>query len=143
MPKAASSTMSGITLRIAYRLGERLYGGKNICANRVDHVAQVNSTGKLFSNRDRSRSFLFSTLRDPAKRSISRIFFDATKRKKKKKDKKKGKSKTKHNNEKNTVQYEIDADDNEIIQKLKTTKVQHQFGITDIKRTISRWLTLL
>ena len=51
MPKAASSTMSGITLRIAYRLGERLYGGKNICANRVDHVAQVNSTGKLFSNR--------------------------------------------------------------------------------------------
>ena len=115
MPKAASSTMAGITLRIAHRLGRRLYGDENICTNRFHHINGLNRPGEIFSNRDRSRSFLFSTLRDPAKRSISRIFFD-------------------HGKKIKNIAQKGASSDRFILNMLNTTKVEHQFGITDIKR---------
>jgi hypothetical protein len=41
----------------------------------VDHIRGLDEVGKLFGKRDRKKSFLFSTIRDPAKRALSRVFF--------------------------------------------------------------------
>ena len=75
MPKAASSTMAGITLRIAHRVSSRISDAGSVCNVRHKHVTHLNHAGKFFSKRDRRTSFLFSTLRNPGKRAISRIFF--------------------------------------------------------------------
>jgi hypothetical protein len=88
MPKAGSSTTSGVALRIANRVAARQHFSSTLgvegdlehtntfkCSARVDHLQELGKVAKLFGNRDRKKSFLFSTIRDPAKRAISRIFF--------------------------------------------------------------------
>ena len=82
MPKAASSTMSGIALRIAQHYAERHFSNFTAdgampapCNNRVDHVPGYKA-GTRFGHHDKEgRSFLFSILRDPARRALSRVFF--------------------------------------------------------------------
>lgn len=82
MPKAASSTMSGIALRIGEHYASRHYPNvtddgvtTTPCNTRVGHVPG-HKAGQTFGNRDRAgRSFLFSTLRDPARRALSRVYF--------------------------------------------------------------------
>ena len=84
--KAASSTAAGIALRIAHRHGEKV-GGGNIAATQPCDVKyghlhankhlnkRHNSAGLAYGNRDKARSFLFATIRDPASRAVSRTFF--------------------------------------------------------------------
>jgi len=146
MPKAASSTMAGITIRIAHKVASRIYGrihdSESVCTNRFTHIGGLNKPGELFLNRDRSRSFLFSTLRDPAKRSISRIFFSQfpsiekiiTKKKVMEKKEKKKKKKDKDKKMKKNKKTKKDVFDEVILDKLRTEKIDHQFGVTDIKR---------
>ena len=63
-PKAASSTTAGVVHRIS-----RNHGG---CAFKAEHTT---SPGYLYGNRNKSASFLLGSIRDPASRAISRIFF--------------------------------------------------------------------
>jgi hypothetical protein len=62
--KAASSTTAGVVDRIAYNNGE--------CDYLDEHV---NGAGRFYGNRDKNASFLLGSIRDPASRAISRIFF--------------------------------------------------------------------
>ena len=62
VPKAASSTAASVMNRISHNHGN--------CAFVADHV-----NGKYYGNRDKSASFLLGSIRDPASRAISRIFF--------------------------------------------------------------------
>jgi len=109
MPKAASSTMAGIALRIAHRVSSRIFGEKSVCSVQNGHVPKLNKIGTLFSNRDRRRSFLFSTLRNPANRAISRIFFGLR-------------------------EVPNGGGNKLLLKKLNTTGTDHQFGTVDLKR---------
>ena len=74
-PKAASSTTAGIALRIANRLPNAHKEVAQVpCKAQVNHTPKYKA-GPLYGHRNKSKSFLFSTLRDPAKRAVSRIFF--------------------------------------------------------------------
>ena len=76
-PKASSCTTAGITLRIANRNPRAEESNESrSCIAKVDHVPNYH-VGKLYGNRDKSRSFLFTTVRDPATRAISRVFFSS------------------------------------------------------------------
>ena len=74
--------MSGIALRIAQHYAERHFPNITAdgampapCNTRVDHVPGYQA-GTRFSRHDKEgRSFLFSILRDPARRALSRVFF--------------------------------------------------------------------
>jgi hypothetical protein len=81
LPKAASSTLAGINARISIRQGQRIFDGMNnsttnnnhtTCTHLEHHLRQV---WKSYGNRDPSRSFLWTSLRDPASRALSRIFY--------------------------------------------------------------------
>ena len=77
-PKAASSTTSGVALRIAHRSASRNVP-KQIqklkpCDAHVEHIPDY-KVGKKYGHRDVEKSFLFTSIRDPAKRAVSRIFF--------------------------------------------------------------------
>jgi hypothetical protein len=74
MPKAASSTTSGIVLRISNNVAAR-FSAEQRCTSYESHITREGRVGKLFAQRDRNRSFLFSSLRDPAKQAVSKIFF--------------------------------------------------------------------
>ncbi|KAL7530038.1 hypothetical protein ACHAWF_003216 [Thalassiosira exigua] len=77
-PKAASSTMAGIIERISKRVAARFFNEtdpESHCASFFDHTSKSHMAGKIFGTRDRKKSFLLSTVRDPAKRGISRAFF--------------------------------------------------------------------
>jgi len=117
LPKAASSTTAGIAIRIAHMVSSRLYGNGTVCSIKCGHLAGLNEAGKRYSKRDRLKSFLFSTLRDPGKRSISRIFFS---------------------NKKEIVKaIEKNGDrgrDDKIRKILLKAPIEHQFGIIDPKR---------
>lgn len=65
VPKAASSTMAGVIDRIAHNNG--------MCDFQDEHVPH--GAGHHYGNRDRKASFLLGSIRDPASRAISRIFF--------------------------------------------------------------------
>jgi Galactose-3-O-sulfotransferase len=65
VPKAASSTLAGVVDRIAYNNG--------MCDFQDEHVPD--GAGRYYGNRDRKASFLLGSIRDPASRAISRIFF--------------------------------------------------------------------
>jgi len=72
--KAASSTAAGIALRIAYQHGE---GRRAVGLKKKEHawVKFSHVRGFKYAERDPARSVLFTSLRDPATRAISRIFY--------------------------------------------------------------------
>jgi hypothetical protein len=66
--KAASSTAAGIALRIAHRHGDN--NGQEPAWVKFSHVR-----GFKYAQRDPQHSLLITSLRDPAARSLSRIFY--------------------------------------------------------------------
>lgn len=70
--KTGSSTMAGVTIRIARNVASRLYNGKHrLCKLRFDHT----SASKLeYGNRNKKKSFLFTIIREPTSRAISQFF---------------------------------------------------------------------
>ena len=79
--KAASSTLSGITLRVAENYGRRRrpnHDTGNDAANMTASACAVyykHGVSDIFHKRDRSRSFMFSSIRHPASRAMSWIFY--------------------------------------------------------------------
>ena len=73
LQKAASSTIAGVTLRIARNVGMMKNG--NSCASVVKHTK-----ANAYHNRDRKRSFMFSSVRDPTQRALSYIFYISSNR---------------------------------------------------------------
>ncbi|KAG7345527.1 galactose-3-O-sulfotransferase [Nitzschia inconspicua] len=72
--KVGGSTASGINLRIAKNMAERLGRDYPLCDNNFDHAM-----GFMMSGRKRSESFLWTLLRDPTKRAISGFYhFDVS-----------------------------------------------------------------
>jgi hypothetical protein len=78
VPKSASSTMAGITLRIAHRHGRSIGHNNNIknrtttsipCQAYLTHGDPIR-----YQQRNKTSSFLFATIRDPAHRAISDVF---------------------------------------------------------------------
>ncbi|CAJ1954858.1 unnamed protein product [Cylindrotheca closterium] len=74
MPKAASSTLSGIVLRIAHNVAKR-FGAQHPCTSFQHHIEAEGNAKRLFEDRDVHKSFLFSSIRDPAAQAISHIYF--------------------------------------------------------------------
>ena len=83
--KAASSTLAGVTLRVAENYGRRRRPNRNTtndngenddatasssCATQYHHA---NSTD--YHERDRTRSFMYSSIRHPASRAVSWVFY--------------------------------------------------------------------
>eukprot|EP00588_Corethron_pennatum_P007025 CAMPEP_0194291382 /NCGR_PEP_ID=MMETSP0169-20130528/43246_1 /TAXON_ID=218684 /ORGANISM="Corethron pennatum, Strain L29A3" /LENGTH=333 /DNA_ID=CAMNT_0039039245 /DNA_START=93 /DNA_END=1094 /DNA_ORIENTATION=+ len=72
-PKSASSTLVGVLGRIITKYGGRLNGKDGAvgrCRVKHDHI-----NGKMYGTRDRRKSFLLTSIRDPTARAISRVFF--------------------------------------------------------------------
>lgn len=63
--KVASTTLAAVTHRVSVRTRENF-----TCAFRNNHVQ-----GSIYRKRDKSASFLLGSVRDPAARAISRIFW--------------------------------------------------------------------
>ena len=74
--KTGSSTATGITMRIAKHTAERNKEKFWICRGRWDH----NFAFRMLENRDRSRSFTWTVIRDPTKRATSDFFHFAVSR---------------------------------------------------------------
>lgn len=82
VPKTASSTLAGINQRIAVHWGHRLYAPANrtriypqrntTCSHKQAHII---GAGKYYGSRVNERSFLWGSIRDPASRALSRVFF--------------------------------------------------------------------
>lgn len=72
LPKCASSTAAGVTLRIADTIGQWRGGDKNKCACRYRH-GTVRSQG--YRHRNPNTSFLWTSIRHPASRTLSAYFF--------------------------------------------------------------------
>lgn len=94
VPKTSSSTLTGINVRIAKRWGARLAGALNnknnssisssktmtnksqsmgtSCTHYSHHVV---GAGYYYGNRNPLKSFLWGSVRDPATRAMSRVFF--------------------------------------------------------------------
>ena len=70
-PKTGSSTLAGIVTRIAIAQGNRTANNGTACGFRNHH----NAPGPAYGNRDRKRSFMWTSVRHPSKRAISRVFF--------------------------------------------------------------------
>jgi hypothetical protein len=68
--KTGSTTMTGIVLRLAHNRGQKEYGFDK-CKHRTNH-----GTGKAFDyfRRDKTKSFLFSIIREPQARALSQTF---------------------------------------------------------------------
>lgn len=66
--KAASSTAAGVALRLAYRLPNN-----NVSSH--GWVRFHHAPGFTYRNRHPTKSFLFTSVRDPASRALSRIFY--------------------------------------------------------------------
>jgi hypothetical protein len=86
VPKAASSTMAGITLRIAHRHGRHRTitkftnvtntTGATTTSTIVPCQAQLSHGDPiLYKRRKKDTSFLFATIRDPAQRALSDVFY--------------------------------------------------------------------
>jgi len=69
--KTGSSTVTGVTLRIAKEMAKRLKKNFRICKSRFDHSLAYNLK---YGERDRKKSFLWTVIREPNKRAISQFF---------------------------------------------------------------------
>ena len=69
-PKCASSTVAGVVLRIATNVGKRKFGENIGCLSNFTHVK-----GYTYGKRDRSFSYLLTTVRKPTSRAMSRVFY--------------------------------------------------------------------
>lgn len=70
--KTGSSTMAGVTIRIARNVAKRLYGNKfRLCKLRFDHSS---ASRQDYGNRNKEKSFLFTIIREPTSRAISQFF---------------------------------------------------------------------
>jgi hypothetical protein len=70
--KTGSSTLAGVTIRIARALARRHHPGRfRLCNLRFDHCPAYRME---YKNRIKERSFLWTVLRDPTKRAISQFF---------------------------------------------------------------------
>ena len=84
VPKAASSTLAGVARRIAANQARAHLSPLNVsssqhphdheCAVETRHFQQY-SVGESYRNRDKEHSFLFTSVRDPSSRAMSRFFF--------------------------------------------------------------------
>eukprot|EP00980_Cylindrotheca_fusiformis_P000121 scaffold21_cov107-Cylindrotheca_fusiformis.AAC.15 len=74
MPKAASSTTSGIVLRISHNVAAR-FSAQHRCTSYERHLQKPGLVKKAFGGRDKNRSFLISSVRNPASQAISHFFF--------------------------------------------------------------------
>lgn len=68
--KTGSSTASGINLRIAQNVASRMKKPFNICRSRFDHVRPL----RVCPGRNKEKSYLWTIVREPAKRLISMFF---------------------------------------------------------------------
>ena len=69
--KTGSSSAVGINLRIARNVARRYFPQFKICKLRNDHA---NADSLEYGKRNRSKSFLWTVLRDPTKRIVSQFF---------------------------------------------------------------------
>lgn len=70
--KTGSSTMAGVTIRIARNVARRLYNGKyRLCKLRFDHSSALKQE---YGKRIKEKSFLFTIIREPTSRAISQFF---------------------------------------------------------------------
>jgi hypothetical protein len=95
VPKTASTVLTAVNIRIARRLGARInialekeegassslsssskkqHNNNNVCAHYDTHCH--GNAPSFFGDRSPTRSFLWGSLRDPASRAMSRIFFE-------------------------------------------------------------------
>ena len=77
--KTGSSSMNGAVIRAAQQLAKRENYGFEICKLRIFH-GFASTYG--YVQRDKDKSFLYSSLRDPTKRAVSRFFFAQVSRRK-------------------------------------------------------------
>lgn len=89
VPKSASTTLSAVNIRLSRRVGQRVYGSSNMYDNTNSTTAAATNTssycssfqnhmvgaGHYYGNRNPLKSFLWGSVRDPASRAISRVFF--------------------------------------------------------------------
>jgi len=73
VPKSASSTVVSVVLRIKDRISHRFFTNKHVCRTSVKHHHNY-TAGENFLSRDRKRSFLLGSIRNPAARAMSRVF---------------------------------------------------------------------
>ena len=84
LPKTASSTISGIAIRLAKKcmgIKSKNELSSGMQSNKTsfhfkEHTNQKIELRRCIQERDVYQSFLFSSIRDPASRSMSRVFFD-------------------------------------------------------------------
>lgn len=70
--KTGSSTMAGVTIRIARNMARRLYNKQfRLCKLRFDHTS---ASFLDYGNRNKKKSFLFTIIREPTSRAISQFF---------------------------------------------------------------------
>ena len=74
--KAASSTLAGITLRVAKNYGRRRTKSASASASAsACATLQGHANSQVYHERDRTRSFMFSSIRHPASRAVSWVFY--------------------------------------------------------------------
>lgn len=84
VPKTASSTLAGVGLRIAHRKGSQLLrrdehdGEVQVCNAHTSHGDVI--ADFHYARRDRVRSFLWTFLREPTRRTVSQYFFNQVSR---------------------------------------------------------------
>jgi hypothetical protein len=72
--KAASTTGAGVALRLAVRLVSSTKNDSSTSSSRA-RVRSYHTPGFTYRDRHPTRSFLFTSVRDPASRALSRIFY--------------------------------------------------------------------
>jgi hypothetical protein len=90
--KAASSTLAGVNLRIAHNYGRcrwrttNSYTQSNVDNTSMEetttkcHSHEVHDDSQRFHQRDSTRSFMYTSIRDPTQRALSWIFYVASNR---------------------------------------------------------------
>lgn len=73
--KCASTTVAGVNMRIARNVAKRSQLGMDLCDMRWSHGQQWK--GQRYAQRNRTRSFLWSIIREPTPRYVSWYFFQS------------------------------------------------------------------